>query len=114
VITLWAAGTLTHALAQLGEAEPARALGEDTLQRSRRVLGPDHQITLLAAAALTRALVQLGKAEPARVLGQDTLQRSRRVLGPDHPITLYLAQDAGIGHLVLGDDAVGDRHSRPL
>jgi tetratricopeptide repeat protein len=68
----------------------------------------------MAATAFTGALVLLGEAEPARTLGEDTLQRSRRVLGPDHPITRYLAQDAGIGHVVLGDDAVGDHHSRPL
>jgi hypothetical protein len=112
--TLGAATGLALGLAQLGEAEPARALGEDTLRRGRRVFGPDHATTLLAAAALTSALVQLGEAVQARALGEDTLRRSRRVLGPGHPITLYLIQDARIGHLVLGDDAVGDRHSRPL
>jgi hypothetical protein len=109
-----AAGALTGALVRLGEAESARSLGDDTLRRCHRVLGPDHPITLMAAGALTGALVRLGEAEVARSLGDDTLQRSRRVFGPDHPITLYLTQDAGIGHLVLGDEAVGDRHSRPL
>ncbi|WP_448620824.1 FxSxx-COOH system tetratricopeptide repeat protein [Geodermatophilus sp. URMC 65] len=113
-ITLGTAAALTLALARLGEAEPARTLGQDTLQRCHRTLGLDHAISLWAAAALTLALVRLGEAEPARTLGQDTLQRCRRVLGPDHPITLYLAQVAGMGHLVLGDEAVGDRHSRPL
>jgi hypothetical protein len=78
------------------EAEAARALGEDTLQRCRRVLGPDHPITLWAAAALTTALGLLGEAKLARDLGQDMLRRSRQRLGPDHPITLYLAQVAGI------------------
>jgi hypothetical protein len=29
-----------------GEAEPARVLGEDTLRRCRRVLGPDNRIAL--------------------------------------------------------------------
>jgi hypothetical protein len=42
---------LTLALDRLGEAEAARALGEDTLQRSRRVLGPDSPI----ASYLTQA-----------------------------------------------------------
>ncbi len=112
--TLAAAASLAFALIQLGEAEPARALGEDTLQRCRRVLGPDHLITLGAAAGLTVALAELGEFKTARTLGQDTLGRCRRVLGPSHPITLYLAQVAGIGYLVLDDDAVGDRHSRPL
>src|SRR4051794_41707266 len=36
--TLTAASALSHALNSLGEAEPARALGEDTLRRCRRVL----------------------------------------------------------------------------
>jgi hypothetical protein len=44
--TLWAAAGLTHALAQQGATEPARILGEDTLQRCRRALGPDHPIAL--------------------------------------------------------------------
>jgi hypothetical protein len=88
---------LALALAQLGEAEPARALGEDTLRRGRRVFGPDHATTLWAATALTSALGQLGEAEAARDLGQDTLERSRRVLGPDHPVTLYLTQAASGG-----------------
>jgi hypothetical protein len=83
-------------------------------RRGRKVDCRCNEPSLGAAATLTGALARLGEAEPARALGEDTLQRSRRVLGPDHPITLYLAQVAGIGHLVLGDDAVGDRHSRPL
>ncbi len=112
--TLWAANALALTRVAVGEAEPARALGEDTLQRCCRVLGPDHPTCLVVAAALTLALVQLGEAESARALGEDTLQRSRRVLGPDHLITLYLTQDASIDHLVLGENAVGDRHSRPL
>jgi len=70
----------------------ARALGEETLQRGRRVLGPDHPTTMLAAASLTFALLLVGETEPARALGEDTLQRGRRVLGPDHPLTQYLTQ----------------------
>lgn len=82
---------------------PARALGEDTLQRSRRVLGPDHPTTLTAAATLTGALARLGETEPARALGEDTPQRSRRVLGPDHVTTLT----AAIG-LTLALDQLGE------
>jgi hypothetical protein len=106
--TLSAAAALTLALVGLGEAEPARALGEDTLQRCRRVFGPDHLLTLGAAAFLTHALVRLGEAEPARALGQDTLQRCRRVLGPEHPITVCVVQTAGSGRLPPGDGAAAD------
>jgi hypothetical protein len=113
-ITLAAATSLTRALVRLGAVEPACALGEDTLRRCRRVLGPDHPATLWAAAVLTLALRWLGKAEPARTLGQDTLRRCRRVFGPEHPITQSLTQPANSGHLMLGDDAAADRPSRPL
>jgi hypothetical protein len=113
VTTLWAAAALTAALAQLSQAEPARELGEDTLQRCRRALGPDHLLSLWTAAALNLALNRLGEVKPARALGRDTLQRSRRVLGPDHPITRYLARVAVTDHPSLGDDAAADNPSPP-
>ncbi len=112
--TLTVASRLPFSLIFMGEVQLARGLGQDTLERCRRVLGPDHPTTLLAATGLILALTERGEAEPARALGEDTLHRSRRVLGPDHSITLYLTQVASIGHLVLGDEAVADRHSRPL
>jgi hypothetical protein len=98
----------------MGEAEPARALGEDTLRRCRRMLGPDHLITLLAAGGLTLALVAMGEAEPARALGEDTLRRCRRTLGPDHLITLYLTQALNGGPPLSRGDAAADRPDGPL
>jgi Tetratricopeptide repeat len=112
--TLTAASALPLALAKLGEAEPARALAEDTLQRSRRVLGSDHPTTLQVATGLTLAPTQLGAAGAARALAEDTLQRCRRVLGPDHPTTLYPTQVIAGGHPVPGGDAAADRPDRPL
>jgi len=88
-------------------------LGQDTLQRCRRVLGPDHLITLWAATALTAALFGLGEVNAAHGLSEDTLQRCRRVLGPDHSITRYLAQVAVTAHPVLGDDSAADHPSPP-
>jgi hypothetical protein len=86
----------------MGEVEPARALGQDTLQGSRRILGFDNPITLSAAGALTLTLNQLGEAEPARTLGQDTLQRCRRVHGPDHATTLWAAAALTVALVELG------------
>jgi len=68
VITLWAAAALTRALAEIGDAEAARTLGENTLQRSRRALGRDHPVT----RHLTR------KAG----IGSDDIERDA---GADHP-----------------------------
>jgi hypothetical protein len=64
--SLQAADALTLALVMLYEAEPARTLGQDTLDRCRRAFGPDHATSLLAAATLTLALVALDEAERAR------------------------------------------------
>jgi hypothetical protein len=111
---LSAAAVLTLALVGLDEAEAARALGEDTLQRSRRVLGSDHLLSLWAAVALTVALNRLGEGESARALGEDTLRRSRRVLGPANPIARYLTRAAGIGNLPLDEGAAEDHPSEPL
>jgi hypothetical protein len=87
-------------------------MGEDTVQRCRRTLGPNHLFTLGAATGLTLALIQVGDAEPARDLGQDTLRRCRRAFGPDHPITQYLTEAAGISHPMPGGDAAADGPSR--
>jgi hypothetical protein len=51
---------LALALAGLGEHEQARALGQDTLERCRRVLGPNH----LATLRLEHALDSLTPARP--------------------------------------------------
>ncbi len=80
-----------------------RALGEDTLQRCRRVLGPDDTRTLWLATDLTLARVSVGEAEAARALGEDTLQRCRRVLGPDHARTLWAATGLILALVQLGE-----------
>ena len=87
--------------------------GQDTVERCRHALGPNHLTTLWAAAGLTLALVGLGEVESARALGEDTLERCRQTLGPDHPIAQHLMQAAGSCHLLLGGDAAADRPSLP-
>ena len=64
-ITLGAAAVLTGALAGLGEVEAARALGEDTLSRCLRTLGPDHLIT--------RSLTRVAVTDPS-LLGDDAVE----------------------------------------
>ncbi len=97
----------------LAEAEQARILGQDTLERCTRVFGLDHVVTLTSATGLTLALIDLGEAEQAATLGQDTLERCRRVFGPDHPMTLWLPQAASCGQLLLGGGAAADHPSWP-
>ena len=93
---------LAWALRDIGRHAEARELDEDTLARSRRVLGDDHPDTLGTAGALAADLMNLGEYQAARELDEDTLARKRRVLGDDHPDTL-----ASIGNLAVDLRALG-------
>jgi Tetratricopeptide repeat len=64
--TLESASSLSVNLFELGQYEPARQLGEDTLTRYRRVLGDDHPETLESAHNLTAVLANPGEHNPAR------------------------------------------------
>ena len=86
--TLISANNLALDLHSLGEAQEARDLHQDTLDRRRRMLGEDHPHTLSSANNLAIDLNALGEVQAARDLNQDTLDRYRRVLGADHPGTL--------------------------
>ena len=58
---------LTVAFVRLGDVEPARTLAKDTLQRCRRVLGPNHRVTLyLTQVASTGDLMLDGDAAADR------------------------------------------------
>jgi hypothetical protein len=46
------------------QTEPARSLGQDTLQRCRQVLGPDHPITQYLTHAASNGHLLLGEAPP--------------------------------------------------
>ena len=82
------ASNLVMILGRVGEDQAARELGEDTLDRRRRVLGEDHPDTLLAAFILVGELTQLGEYQAAKELNEDILDRRRRVLGDRHLDTL--------------------------
>jgi Tetratricopeptide repeat len=83
---------LASDLAWLGEVERARELGEDTLARSRRVLGEDHPVTLGCAANLSLDLRAAGLSAEAERLFADTISRYRKTLGDDHPDTITAAE----------------------
>jgi hypothetical protein len=87
--------------------QAARDLDQDTLDRRRLVLGPDHPYTLTSANNLAANLAALGEVQAARDLDQDTLDRRRRVLGPDHPDTLTSANNLANDLRALGEAADG-------
>ena len=59
----------------MSTSRPAQ-LDEDTLTRSRRVLGEDHPDTLISASNLAVDLRALGDYQQARQLDEDTLARA--------------------------------------
>ena len=61
--TLRSAIQLALDLNALGEAEAARNLAQDTLDRQRRILGEDHPDTLRTGTNLALHLPALGAAE---------------------------------------------------
>ena len=78
-------------LAWVDEHDHLLTLSQDTLERSQRILGPDHPVTLRVATEVIFVRAWFGDGEQASALGEDALRRSVRALGPDHPITLRLA-----------------------
>jgi hypothetical protein len=81
----------------------ARELDEDTLTRSRRVLGEDHPSTLRSANNFAFGLRVLREYQAARELDEDTLTRKRQVLGEDHPDTLNSANNLAFDLSDLGE-----------
>jgi len=59
---------LACGLSTLGEFQAARELDEDTLTRSRRVLGDDHPRTLSTASNLVEVLRDLDQNDQADAL----------------------------------------------
>ncbi|HEY0531546.1 MAG TPA: FxSxx-COOH system tetratricopeptide repeat protein [Actinoplanes sp.] len=91
--TIVAADTLAYAYRQLGRYEQAREIDEDTIRRSRRLLGDDAPATLISAGNLAVDLYLMGEYQEARKLGEDTLARRRQVLGDNDPATLTSASN---------------------
>jgi hypothetical protein len=70
------ANNLARDLHRLGEYQQARELDEDTLIRSRRVLGENHPSTLTSASNLASDLHALGEDQQARGL-EEWVSRQR-------------------------------------
>ena len=85
--TLNSAAQLANLLIALGDLRAARELADDTLARSRRILGGNHPITLIAASNVGILLFNSGNRIGARKLLEQTLAGCRQTLGDDHPAT---------------------------
>ncbi|MFD0201647.1 MULTISPECIES: FxSxx-COOH system tetratricopeptide repeat protein [Saccharothrix] len=86
--TLAAALARSIELRHLGRLEQAKQLGQDSLTRYERTLGPTHPHTLSAAVNVAILRRLMGDAEGALELDKTTLASFRTRLGGDHPSTL--------------------------
>ena len=101
--TRCAAIKLAQALREMGRYAEARHLDEDSLARTRRLVGEDHPDTLGSAGNLAADLRRLGEYQAARELDEDILARYRRVLGEEHPETLASAGNLAADLRRLGE-----------
>jgi hypothetical protein len=76
---------LASDLAALGRIQKAHELDVVNLERSARVLGPDHPATLAIAVNLSIDLRAMGRDDEAAILHGNTLERLRTALGEGHP-----------------------------
>ena len=60
---MFTANNLAADLRALGQAQAARDLDQDTMNRRRRILGEDHPDTLTSADNLAADLCALGEAD---------------------------------------------------
>jgi serine/threonine protein kinase/tetratricopeptide (TPR) repeat protein len=100
--TLTAAHNLAMNYNDLGRADDAYELAEQTLAARRRVLGPDHPDTLWSMNNLAFHYAYRGRREDALRLRGETLTVRRRVLGPDHPDTLMSMSNLALSYFDLG------------
>jgi len=100
IVTLHNLGNLVLAR---GEAEAARALLTDCLERSRAA-GEARTSTWQIADSLAAAMAELGEFAPAAAMHREAMAGYAELLGPDHALTLGCAF-----HLLKTLHRAGDR-----
>ncbi|CUS10722.1 unnamed protein product, partial [Tuber aestivum] len=86
---------LALTLQDQGKYKESETMHRRTLEKRKKILGPDHPdtltnhpVTLTSANNLATALQYQGKYEEAERMHRHTLEIQEKILGPDHPHTL--------------------------
>jgi len=95
--------TLAGIVWKQGRVAEAEALFRDTLERRRRVLGPDHPTTLTNQGNLSTLLLEQKKLAEAEPLIRATLDSRIRKLGEDHAATLMAQNELAALASAQGD-----------
>ena len=98
---------MSHSLLQFDLPAEAKPFTRKNMNRSERVLGPDHSFTFGLRQSYARALLHDPKASravhvEAETVLEDVLARARRVLGPSHPSTDDISDDLKYARAILG------------
>ena len=98
---------MSHSLLQFDLPAEAKPFTRKNMNRSERVLGPDHSFTFGLRQSYARALLHDPKASRADHVEAETvlegvLSRARRVLGPSHPSTDDISDDLKYARAILG------------
>ncbi|MEY9962915.1 MinD-like ATPase involved in chromosome partitioning or flagellar assembly/tetratricopeptide (TPR) repeat protein [Streptacidiphilus sp. MAP12-16] len=93
---------LANVLRTQGRFEEALAYDEDTLERQKVVLTPDHPYTLMTAGSLGADLRALGRFQKALELDKETYNKFKDLFGEDHPRTMAIAHNLAIDYRFTG------------
>ena len=72
----------------MGQYEKVLPLARTNLERSLKVLGPDHASTMTAKGRVANALEGLGHNDESLAIREEIVADRRRVFGPSHNRTL--------------------------
>jgi tetratricopeptide (TPR) repeat protein len=92
---------LAGAYQDSGQFAKAVPLLEETLEKQKARLGPDHPHTLTSMNNLAEAYLASGQPGKAVPLLEETLEKQKAKLGPDHPDTLLTKKNLDFSRALL-------------
>jgi tetratricopeptide (TPR) repeat protein len=105
-------GNLADTYVRQAKYAQAETLFRQTLEISRRVLGPEHPRTLAVLADVASMHQRRGEFALAETLAAQVLAGRRRALGSDHPDTAPSAPDLALAYVSQGKFVEGERLAR--
>jgi tetratricopeptide (TPR) repeat protein len=107
-------GNLADTYGRQGRFAEGEALFRQTLESTRRVLGPEHPRTLDLLSNMAAMYQGQGRYAQAEFNAAQALAGYRRTLGPEHPETMQWAADLALAYLSQGKLLESERLSRQI
>jgi tetratricopeptide (TPR) repeat protein len=97
-----------------GKLVEAAALGEEVLEKNRRILGEQHPDTLSTVHNLASTYWSQEKLVEAAALGEEVLEKRRKILGEEHPDTLTTMHNLAGVYQLQGKSEEANRLEREI